>query len=115
MVVKLITRKVDDLDQQSPAEFSVEFTYKRRNYVIDLSAENAAQMDADFQRWITFSRHVRAPGHRSSKMARRTDPAKVRTWAREHGFDISDKGRIPHEIEAAYKTRESAKGQGKVV
>ncbi|WP_187298438.1 Lsr2 family protein [Rhodococcus sp. BS-15] len=115
MVVKLITRKVDDLDQQSPAEVSIEFTYKRRHYVIDLSAANAAQMDADFQRWITFSRPVRAPGHKSSKMMRRTDPAKVRTWAREHGFVISDKGRIPQEIETAYKNRESATRQGNVV
>jgi hypothetical protein len=38
------------------------------------------------------------------KPARR-DPEQVdaiRQWARAHGYTVSDRGRIPHEVEAAY-------------
>ena len=38
----------------------------------------------------------------------RRDPEQVdaiRQWARAHGYTVSDRGRIPHEVEAAYNKK----------
>jgi hypothetical protein len=31
--------------------------------------------------------------------------AAIRGWARDNGYEISDRGRIPREVEDAYNTR----------
>jgi hypothetical protein len=41
----------------------------------------------------------------------RRDPvqvAAIRTWARENGYPVSDRGRIPNDVEAAYNARSRA-------
>lgn len=101
-----ITQKVDDVDRSSPAE-SIRFSYGRDHFVIDLGPSNSALMEADFQRWIEHSRRIKPPYNRSPRSAARPDPGKVRAWAKRQGFDVSDKGRIPLEVETAYRQRHS--------
>ncbi|MBX9247046.1 Lsr2 family protein, partial [Actinotalea ferrariae] len=38
-------------------------------------------------------------------VGRASDAAAVRQWAREHGYTIPDRGRIPAEVRAAYEAR----------
>ncbi|WP_237768038.1 Lsr2 dimerization domain-containing protein [Serinicoccus sp. CNJ-927] len=35
--------------------------------------------------------------------ARAASPGEVRQWAREHGYAVSDRGRIPREIREAFE------------
>jgi hypothetical protein len=61
-------------------------------WLVRASAEHAAQ-----------PRNVR----RSAVSGDGTDKTVIRQWARDSGYDISDRGRIPAEIEAAYLLRDS--------
>ena len=50
------------------------------------------------------SKSAETPAIESTQNAagRRVSTAELRTWAREHGFTVSDRGRIPAAISAAY-------------
>ncbi|MFT7022389.1 MAG: hypothetical protein ACJA07_001473 [Rhodococcus sp. (in: high G+C Gram-positive bacteria)] len=100
----LTTQTVDDLDRSSPAE-SIRFSYGRDHFVIDLGPHNAARIEADFQQWIQYSRPIRPPHNGRSKSKLSRDPSRIRAWAKAHGLEVSDKGRIPLEVVEAYRQR----------
>lgn len=98
---------IDDLDGSDLGSVAntISFAFDGKEYSIDLSDENAAQF-----------REVMAPyvesGHRVSgtkakptrKVAGRSsgDTKAIRDWARDNGFTVSDRGRIPANIMDAY-------------
>jgi len=48
------------------------------------------------------------PAAPTGRKPARRDPEQVdaiRQWARAHGYNVSDRGRIPHEVEAAYNKK----------
>ena len=103
--VKIILE--DDLDG-STADETVTFGLDGVTYEIDLSTDNAAKLRDELAPWVG---HARRSGGRktsgsgrgsSSSAAKRTDLAAVRDWARKNGYEVSDRGRISAEIQAAY-------------
>ncbi len=96
---------VDDLDG-SDADETVTFGLDGVTYEIDLNAENAQQLRDDLASWVGHAR--RAGGRRTSgrgpsqATSKRADLGEVRQWARKHGFEVSDRGRISGEVQAAY-------------
>lgn len=102
--VKIILE--DDLDG-SPADETVTFGLDGVTYEIDLSAGNAAKLRDELAPWVGHAR--RSGGRKSSGAGRasaaagkRTDLAAVRDWARKNGYEVSDRGRISADIQAAY-------------
>lgn len=91
---------VDDVDGGEATE-TVSFSVDNVSYEIDLSADNAAQMRSDFQTWIDRGRRVSTKRATASR-SRRSDSAKVRAWAKSHGYEVSERGRISTEIREAY-------------
>jgi len=60
--------------------------------------------------WPSTSRPRDAPAHGQSEgryQLRRSRGGidDIRAWARENGFTVSDRGRIPATVEAAYNAR----------
>lgn len=99
---------VDDLDG-GPASETVTFALDGVSYEIDLSEENAKALRDDVAKWTGHARRAgssggRRAGRRSSGggAGRRTDLASVREWARANGHQVSDRGRISADIQAAY-------------
>ena len=100
---------IDDLDGTNLGSVAntISFAFDGKEYTIDLSDENAEKF-----------REVMAPyvenGHRVSgskaKPARRAaarssstgDTKAIREWARNNGYEVSDRGRIPGHIMDAY-------------
>lgn len=41
------------------------------------------------------------------------DTSAVRAWAREHGFDVADRGRLPAEVRQAYDAAHRSKAAAK--
>ena len=101
---------IDDLDGTDPGSEAntISFAFDGKEYTIDLSDENAEAF-----------REVMAPyvenGHRVSggkaKPARRAaaksssaagDTKAIREWARDNGYEVSDRGRIPGNVMDAY-------------
>jgi nucleoid-associated protein Lsr2 len=102
--VKIILE--DDLDG-SQADETVTFGLDGVTYEIDLSGENAAKLRDELAPWVGHAR--RSGGRKSSGAGRgsaaagkRTDLAAVREWARKNGYEVSDRGRISADIQAAY-------------
>jgi len=93
----------DDLDGTEAVE-TVTFGLDGASYEIDLSEDNAAQLREDVGAWIGHAR--RAGGRRSASRkapaAPRHNLSEVRTWARENGHQVSDRGRIASSVQAAF-------------
>ena len=117
MAQKVQVVLVDDLDGGA-AEETVSFALDGVSYEIDLSAENAAQLREAFASWVGHARRVggragRSGGRRSSGggsssgggRSSSTDSGAVREWARANGYTVSERGRIPAEVKAAYDAR----------
>lgn len=97
---------VDDLDGTVLGEEgqTIHFAVNGVEYSIDLSRENADAFFEALDPFIKNAEKVTGAARRTAKG--KTDKANsaraVREWARENGYEISDRGRIPSEILAAF-------------
>jgi hypothetical protein len=100
----------DDLDG-SPAEETMRFGLGAAEYEIDLNAANASRLRRQLAPFVEHARKVSrgqlARPARSS--ASRRSSAGVRAWAREHGIEISDRGRIPASVTKQYEAAEASR------
>ena len=96
---------IDDVDG-GHADETVSFALDGVSYEIDLSDKNAKKMRDALASWTGHARRSGgARGRRRSSGAtaqKRTDLGSVREWARANGYQVSDRGRISAEIQAAY-------------
>jgi hypothetical protein len=91
---------VDDLDG-SAADETVTFALDGKEYEIDLSAKNARKFRDAMAPYLGHAR--KAPGRRRGRAGGSgPSPADIRAWAREHGFDVPDRGRVSTEVREAY-------------
>jgi hypothetical protein len=106
MAQKVQVLLVDDLDGGEAGE-TVSFSLDGVGYEIDLNAKNAARLREEKAPWVGHARRVggrRSTGGRGrSGGSSGTDTAAVREWAREHGYKVSERGRISAEVMEAYK------------
>ncbi|MGI8665329.1 MAG: histone-like nucleoid-structuring protein Lsr2 [Jatrophihabitans sp.] len=109
MVARTTVTVYDDLDNSEGAS-TVSFAYGGTSYDIDLGEKNQAALDKALAKYIAAARRSgRAPaaaatGRRRATGAadRRADLAAIRTWARENGHEVSDRGRISVDVQEAY-------------
>lgn len=108
MATETITRLVDDLDG-SRADRTVAFSWDGKNYSIDLSKKNIAALDKALRPYVEVARSStprRSRGRsRKSSSNGSGDLRAVREWARQHGYQVSDRGRIGAEVLAAYESQ----------
>ncbi len=99
---------VDDTDGTA-AEETVRFALDGVSYEIDLNRRNAAKLRESIDVWVAAAKRSggrRTTSHRtgaSRPAAERRDLSAVRAWARQNGFEVSDRGRIAAEVQAAYE------------
>src|SRR5690606_39810560 len=111
MAKKVTVTLIDDVDQESAADESVEFGLDGVTYEIDLSEDNAAKLREQLEFWIEHARKVggrkrgkastaAAPTSRkgSSSSAGREQTAAIREWARNNDMPVSARGRIAADI-----------------
>ena len=102
-----------DLDEDdTPAVETVTFGYDGVTYAFELCEDHQEEFANTMQGYIAAAR--RADGGHSrrsrataaaapSRAARSQDVGAIRTWARENGYEVSSRGRIPSEIREAYE------------
>ncbi|MFD4293555.1 Lsr2 family protein [Rhodococcus sp. NPDC058505] len=110
MAKKVTVTLIDDVDQESTADETVEFGLDGVTYEIDLSSENAARLRDQLEEWVAHAR--RSTGRRRGKpapavgksrvAADREQSAAIREWARRNGHPVSARGRISAEITELY-------------
>jgi hypothetical protein len=95
----------DDLDG-SDAEETVTFGIDGVTYDIDLSSRNAAALRDALAPYVASARRTsgRAGARRPASRGRSSGPsaAEIREWARSEGREVSDRGRVPADVRAAY-------------
>ena len=99
MAQKVQVVLVDDVDGGS-ADETLRFAVDNTQYEIDLSTAHAAEMRAAFAPWVSAARKVSARG--TSKPRGGADTSKVRAWAKQNGFEVSERGRISATVRSAY-------------
>jgi hypothetical protein len=104
MAQKIEMLLVDDLDG-GKADETVQFAFEGRSYEIDLSAANAERLRASLRPLVAAAREARPPGRRGAgrRTARsRARSAEIRTWAKNRGIELSERGRIPAAVVQQY-------------
>jgi nucleoid-associated protein Lsr2 len=124
MAQKVQVILVDDVEGGEAAE-TVSFALDGVSYEIDVSEKNANALRDAFAPWVGHARRVggRSSGGRSRASSSggsgrsrgasagggggggggKHDLSDVRTWARENGYQVSDRGRVSSEVIAAYE------------
>lgn len=95
---------VDDIDG-SDATQTVTFGIDGSTYEIDLNDGNAEALRSALAGYVGHARKVTG-GRRTAtrrSAAGRTDTKAVREWARANGHEVSERGRVPADIVAAYE------------
>lgn len=112
MAQKVQVLLVDDLDG-GEADETVTFALDGKTYEIDLTTANAEKLRGLLDPYTKGGRRTggrattaRAKG-RASATTGNPDTAEIRAWAKENGYNVNDRGRVPAEIREAY---EKAKG-----
>ncbi|MBH1934967.1 Lsr2 family protein [Streptomyces sp. AV19] len=106
MAQKVQVLLVDDLDG-GEADETVTFALDGKSYEIDLTTANADKLRGLLE---PYAKNGRRTGGRSAGRARgraasagSPDTAKIRAWAKENGYNVNDRGRVPAEIREAYE------------
>ena len=111
MAQQVQTLFIDDIDGGA-AEGTVRFALDGTDYEIDLSGKHSGELHDALRRYIDHARKVggtaRRPGARPGRKASAMDTVAVRAWARENGFEIKDRGRVPADLVAKYQAATGA-------
>jgi hypothetical protein len=106
MAQKVQTLFIDDIDG-GDADGTVRFALDGAEYEIDLSAKHGDEMRDALRDYIAHARKVggsaRRGGPRGLRKPSPVDTVAIRAWARENGYDIKERGRVPAEIVAKYR------------
>lgn len=107
MVQRVQVMLEDDIDG-SVADETVTFALDGITYEIDLNSANATALRESFAEWIGHARRAggrKAPARRAGggHPAGSSDAGQIREWARENGYEVSERGRISAEVRAAYE------------
>jgi hypothetical protein len=105
MAQKIQTLFIDDIDG-GEAEGTVRFALDGAEYEIDLSAKHSDDLRGIFKNYIAHARKVGGSSRRTARGARKPsaiDTVAVRSWARDQGIDIKERGRVPASVLAQYR------------
>lgn len=104
MAQKLTVSLEDDLDGSLAAE-TLRFAFAGVDYEIDLSEQHARTFRHQLSPYVEHARRAgrakaRSAGRSSGNRERTAD---IRSWAREHGVAINERGRIPASVIEQYE------------
>lgn len=112
MARRIVHQLVDDIDgtllEVGEGE-TVLFSVDGVAYEIDLTDENAAALREAFAPYVSAGRSISASRGNAtapSRPRRRTgqqDYSAIRAWAKDNGYDVSERGRIPASVTEAYE------------
>jgi hypothetical protein len=105
MAQKIQTLFIDDIDG-GEAEGTVRFGLDGAEYEIDLSTTHNEELRAALGTYVAHARKLGGTARRTVRSGRKPsgiDTVAVRTWARENGYDIKERGRVPADLVTKYR------------
>jgi hypothetical protein len=123
MAQKVLVQLVDDLDGTAADDITtVTFGLDGATYEIDLTSNNATKLRNHLDDFIGSARRTggrvkrgTAPikGVAPAAAANREQTKAIRGWARQNGYELSDRGRIPGNVIDAFEEAHAGKGKKK--
>lgn len=102
-------KRIDDLASREGAEVEADetltFGINGAYYEIDLGADNADRLRKSLAEFIDAARPINGKGRPPAAKVRNDDARAQRAWAAQNGYEIKDRGRVPHEVVEAWKKR----------
>ena len=116
MARRIVHQLVDDIDgtllEVGEGE-TVLFSLDGVAYEIDLTDENAAALRSALERYTKAARTVSSAratsraassaGGRKRRRSGQQDYSGVRDWAKQNGYQVSERGRVPASVLEAYE------------
>jgi hypothetical protein len=107
---KIQTLFIDDIDGGA-AEGTVRFALDGTDYEIDLNQKHSEELRSALGKYVSHARKVGGSARRAGRLAGRAsrgansalNTTEIRNWAREQGYDIKDRGRVPADLVAKYQ------------
>ena len=83
------------------------FSLDGREYEIDLCSKHSQKLDEVVHQYAEHARRASArPGRTKRRTtAHRQHSAAIRTWAKQSGISVSDRGRIPADVVTRYEAK----------
>ncbi|MGY9067006.1 histone-like nucleoid-structuring protein Lsr2 [Streptomyces sp. CAS3] len=108
MVQKIVTIYTDDLTDMESDEVSTHrFSLNGVQYEIDLTPDSYDKLDAVLRPFIEKGRKIKRTKNtertRQGQTTGGTSAEEVRAWARENGYEVNTRGRVPREIHDAFE------------
>jgi hypothetical protein len=120
MAQKTVVQLIDDLDGTSSDTIeTMTFALDGVTYEIDLGQNNAARLRNNMATFVNaanrtggrlkrgLSGTATASGTAGAVESSREQARAIREWARDNGYDVSDRGRIPAAVVEAYQASAS--------
>jgi len=106
MAQKIQTLFIDDIDG-GEADGTVRFALDGAEYEIDLSSKHSDELRDVLKNYISHARKVGSAARRGAGRGARKpsaiDTVAIRAWARDSGYDIKERGRVPADVVAKYR------------
>ena len=113
MARRIVHQLVDDIDGtllEAGEGETVLFSLDGVAYEIDLTDENAAALRGALDRYTNAARAVSsaratsaAAAGRKRRRSGQQDYSGVREWAKQNGYQVSERGRVPASVLEAYE------------
>jgi hypothetical protein len=107
MAQKVQVMLLCDLDEGNvDADETVQFSLGSNAYEVDVCAKHAQQIREGLEPFVA---HARRAGTSSTSRRRprtagaRQQTAGIRTWAKDHGMQVNERGRIPANVVKEYE------------
>lgn len=107
MATQIQTLLIDDLEGGEAKE-TVFFAIDGTSYEIDLNDKNARNLREALTPFVSSARRAEGTSGRGRKRGAPQRPARdksseIRAWAKAHGLNVSERGRIASHIVAQYE------------
>lgn len=108
MASRTVTTLIDDLSGKDVSGDGrrVAFSLDGIDYQIDLSEKNQMRLQKALGPFISAATRVGGPRRTRRTSIRNSVPAShpstVREWARQNGYAVADRGRVPADVVTAY-------------
>jgi hypothetical protein len=106
MAQKIQTLFIDDIDG-GEAEGTVRFALDGNEFEIDLNDKHSNELRSTLDKYVSHARRVgsatRRSGARSVRKPATVDTGAVRTWARQEGIEVKERGRVPAKVVEQYQ------------
>ncbi|MGP4112965.1 histone-like nucleoid-structuring protein Lsr2 [Streptomyces sp. 4N509B] len=107
MAKKVVTIYTDDLTQEESSEVTTHtFSLDGVSYEIDLSPDSFDKLLEALQPFRDSGRKLprtKRAGTGAKSPAPTQDTAAIRQWAKEEGYEINERGRVPANVREAYE------------